>query len=429
MKEKILFVSTRELCYYSGSYFLKSMCDAINSLGDIEAEYVRMYEEEDFVAFMDRVGQKYKAVVDVNSKLPYMILEDDTRLLDKMEVPFYNYILDHPLYHHPGLAFPLNNYHAIGIDKCHVSYMSENYNHLKSVDYLPIGVETSEEFIDYDKRGINLLIPGTYEDVGGICYDFKKLCQGLSEGRHDINYGGNYKRRQDLKDIKLSAHGLDFYNLGMAVAEEMLAEPDDLPAEPDDLRRGLNQGKTNRHERTMESCVRKLVSENDLREGKYFTSDFPVLMNYLYLIDKYVRNVHRKMVAEELVKNKISVTIAGAGWEMTDLGDYNKANYLGQIDISDTHRLMENAKAVLDVNPLFVDGRHDRVSSAVTAGAYVISDMAGGNYNIWQLDKMIQEIQLPDDKKEAEARKNYKQCKDKYSWEAHAANLLNILKD
>ena len=120
MQKRILFLHTRELCYYSGSYFLQQMQKATAEYG-IKSEYMSL--GEDYSALEDLLGRQYDGVVDINSKLPYFVLEDDRRFLDVLGAPFYNYIVDHPLYHHPGLMFPLQDYHAIAIDHYHETYM------------------------------------------------------------------------------------------------------------------------------------------------------------------------------------------------------------------------------------------------------------------------------------------------------------------
>ena len=444
-RDKILLVNSRELCYYSGSFFLQQMCEALRNVGE-DAEYVTLSDEDDFIAFMDRVGKSYKAIIDINSQMPYMILEDESRLLNRIDAPFYNYIVDHPLYHHPGLVFPIDNYHTIGIDKHHVKYMKDYYPQLQTVDFLPMGATEPSHRVDYKKRRIPLLLTATYENEQGILQDFRKLAAGLEEGRFDINYEGNYK--QDAKggecaksetgeslepeienagykmahnkcyDINFSGRGRLFYDLGMNLAETMLSGP---------------------VERTMEECLVDIISQEDLMEGKYFTREFPVLMNYLFLIDKYVRNVHRRRVVEEIVKSGQEITVAGAGWEMTALGDYARANLIGQVQMMDVFELMGDAKTVLDINPLFVEGVHDRVTSAMAAGAYVISDMNSdalesdesilGQYNIWNRDKLQEALNLTESEKADRAHRGYELYKKSYSWECQANNLLKLLKD
>ena len=93
MQKRILFLHTRELCYYSGSYFLQQMQKATAEYG-IKSEYMSL--GEDYSALENLLGRQYDGVVDINSKLPYFVLEDDRRFLDVLGAPFYNYIVDHP---------------------------------------------------------------------------------------------------------------------------------------------------------------------------------------------------------------------------------------------------------------------------------------------------------------------------------------------
>jgi hypothetical protein len=283
---------------------------------------------------------------------------------------------------------------------------------------------------DYNIRRIPLLLTATYENEQGILQDFRKLAAGLEEGRFDINYEGNYMTDAKAEkigyktaynncyDAKSSGRGKLFYDLGMNLAETMLSGP---------------------VERTMEECMTDIISQEDLMEGKYFTREFPVLMNYLFLIDKYVRNVHRRRVVEEIVKSGQEITVAGAGWEMTALGDYAKANLIGQVQMMDVFELMGDAKTVLDINPLFAEGVHDRVTSAMAAGAYAISDMNVdalesdesilGQYNIWNLSKLHTALELSESDRKDRAQAGYELYKKSYSWECQANNLLKLLKD
>ena len=110
---------TRELCYFSGSFFLNRIQEEAEKNG---IETVRLDfpgEEADFSALSEQIGKPFDAILDINSRLPYLVDEKGERILNLMDAPFFNYIVDHPLYHHPGLVFPIRRYHAIGIDRQH----------------------------------------------------------------------------------------------------------------------------------------------------------------------------------------------------------------------------------------------------------------------------------------------------------------------
>ena len=99
------------------------MEEALESIG-CEVEYLELsHDDVDYDCLEDLLPEKeersrYDAILDINSKLPYLTLEDGSPFLDRLNAPFYNWIVDHPLYHHPGLSFPLKNYHVLAIDQC-----------------------------------------------------------------------------------------------------------------------------------------------------------------------------------------------------------------------------------------------------------------------------------------------------------------------
>ncbi len=219
--------------------------------------------------------------MDINSKLPYFVLEDDRRFLDVLDAPFYNYIVDHPLYHHPGLIFPLKDYHAIAIDHCHKSYMEKYYPHLQQVAFLPIGATQSRlaDVIPYEKRQIPLLFLGTYESKDGMLEKFRALC------------------RKTFADLKRS--GRNFMILAWRFLEVMLA--------------GKGIGKWRAGRDTNGRSPGGHCGSEKLQAGAYGTRDFAVLMNYLYLIDKYVRNARRHKVLSYVADLKVPLTLVGEG--------------------------------------------------------------------------------------------------------------------
>lgn len=253
------------------------------------------------------LGRHYDGVVDINSKLPYFVLEDDRRFLDVLGAPFYNYIVDHPLYHHPGLIFPLKDYHAIAIDHCHKSYMEKYYPHLQQVAFLPIGATQSRlaDVIPYEKRQIPLLFLGTYESKDGMLEKFRALC------------------RKTFADPKIRQ---EFYDLGMALLEVMLA--------------GKESANGERVEIPMEEALAGIVDQEKLLAGAYGTRDFAVLMNYLYLIDKYVRNARRHKVLSYVADLKVPLTLVGEGWEKVPLAGQAQVRLLGAKRIEETYDLL-----------------------------------------------------------------------------------------
>lgn len=447
MGAKILFVHTRELCYYSGSFFLKRMQEAVSRLG-IESEYIALEDQQDLDRFEHRIGEHFDGVVDINSKLPYFVLDDDTRLLDALGAPFYNYIVDHPLYHHPGLVFPLQQYHAIGIDHRHCAYMKKHYPHLQQVAFLPLGATAAGEVSregaigesalheetlrdamslegttlgmtlpEYRKRKIPLLVSATYERGDEMISKFRALCDQIPSKAAQIN---GFHR--------------ELFELGMQVGECMLAGRTDAGGKY----RGMNL--TEIREMPMEEALLSVLDPEQLADGRFGTTEFPVLMNYLYLIDKYVRNVRREKVMNYVASLGIPMVVLGEGWEATPLADNPNVHLLGARRIEDTFALMAESRQVLDINPLFPEGVHDRVTSAMRNGCVCLSDMSqqadprllDGRqlqyYTNWNLD-LLGERLLGTSMAQQEkiAYEAHIFAGTHYTWDAHARQLLELM--
>lgn len=447
MGAKILFVHTRELCYYSGSFFLKRMQEAVSRLG-IESEYIALEDQQDLDRFEHRIGEHFDGVVDINSKLPYFVLDDDTRLLDALGAPFYNYIVDHPLYHHPGLVFPLQQYHAIGIDHRHCAYMKKHYPHLQQVAFLPLGATAAGEVSregaigesalheetlrdamslegttlgmtlpEYRKRKIPLLVSATYERGDEMISKFRALCDQIPSKAAQVN---GFHR--------------ELFELGMQVGECMLAGKTDAGGKY----RGMNL--TEIREMPMEEALLSVLDPEQLADGRFGTTEFPVLMNYLYLIDKYVRNVRREKVMNYVASLGIPMVVLGEGWEATPLADNPNVHLLGARRIEDTFALMAESRQVLDINPLFPEGVHDRVTSAMRNGCVCLSDMSqqadprllDGRqlqyYTNWNLD-LLGERLLGTSMAQQEkiAYEAHIFAGTHYTWDAHARQLLELM--
>ena len=104
MKEKVLIFSSREICYNSNSFFANQMAMAFENIG-YEAEVCEFTKDDDLDKVLTPfIGRTYKIILDFNSLMTRMVEEDGTPLLDLINGPFYDYILDHPLFHYNGLT-------------------------------------------------------------------------------------------------------------------------------------------------------------------------------------------------------------------------------------------------------------------------------------------------------------------------------------
>ena len=130
MKHFLLF-QIKSVCYDSYTYFSNAVAKELISAGH-SVEIFSLAKEP--IAAMERyVGSTFDAILDFNSELSRLQMDDGTFFLDQINAPFYNVILDHPLYHHDMLKQKIKNFHILCLDENHKTYIETNYPHIASV--------------------------------------------------------------------------------------------------------------------------------------------------------------------------------------------------------------------------------------------------------------------------------------------------------
>lgn len=324
-----LIFSTRSLCYYSAAFFADRIADSLEENG---GKIVRADIPEDTSgggieeALSLLSKERFDFVLDFNSKLPRMLNDEGVPYPDTImsaeepdtPAPFYNYILDHPLYHHPGLSRNLENYHAIVIDRSHGRYIEKYYPNVKEAIYRPLPGSPALTQLPFEERSERLFFPGTYIARTVIEHEIERL---------------NSKRKERLiKEL--------FYEW----------DPEEKPIE--------------------EAVLERLTEEDRERVS------FPVLMNSLYPLDRLMRFERRRRIIVFLAQNGVEIDIQGEGWEDTGIFSFPNVRRIAPSAIASSIEIMAGYKKVLDVNPCFFEGLHDRVSSALLNGCIVYSDMS-----------------------------------------------------
>ena len=324
-----LVFSTRDLCYYSASFFADRIADCLEEEGHriVRADIPEDTEENEIDEALTALSkERFDFVLDFNSKLPRMISDEGVPYPDTImseedpdtPAPFYNYILDHPLYHHPGLSQALKNYHAIVIDRSHGRYIEKYYPNVKEVIYRPLPGSPAVTQIPFEERSDRLFFPGTYVARTVIGKEIERL---FSERKASL--------------IKELFHEWD---------------PEEKP---------------------IEDAVFERLTEEE-RESV----SFPVLMNSLYPLDRLMRFERRRRILFFLVENGVEIDIQGEGWEDTGIYSFPNVRRIAPSTMASSIEIMAAYRKVLDVNPCFFEGLHDRVSSALLNGCVIFSDMS-----------------------------------------------------
>ncbi len=328
---KVLIPHTRELCYYSGSFFLNQIQNALEETG-VEVRRLELLDD-DFSLLEEAWEEDFDAVIDINSRLPRLMDEKGRHFLDTKDAAFFNIILDHPLYHHTGLSVRLKNSHAVVVDEYHRRYIEKNYPHIRSVNCIPMGGTTGVTRIPFFEREQEFLFSGTYlsEEV---------LEDRAFQVRSD--YGDpTYQLMRDLYDA------WDPQKAGIEDALDMLLED--------------------------YSAVAKMTKE-ELINNEYEAVDEGELLNRLYIVDQMKRNRLRLKTLTEAADTGLDLTVMGEGWEETHLSEMPNVRLIPAVAMELSFEITANSKYVIDSNPLFFCGLHDRVTSALACGCVCITD-------------------------------------------------------
>ncbi len=315
---KILIFEMKTVCYNSYLYFGDALGAALAKLGH-EIEYFKVDEQalDDLEQF---IGKHFDAMIDFNSDLPRALMDDDSFFLDHVDAPFFDVLLDHPLYHHDSLKNKLNNFHVVCLDTKHGEYIKKYYPHIKSVTITPMTGELAFgkealSFEDFEDRPYDILFSGTYTDPTRIETAIKKLPDFLI---------GNIKELIDMME-----------------GDSTL---------------------------TIEDAVEALA-QNEIYD--YINSDLPLHTQTFYLADTYVRCVNRKKLVLALDKCQHKLDLFGGLWEELDL---KHATLHREIPFNLTFTVFSKAKICVNIMPNFKAGSHDRVFSAQLNGAAALTD-------------------------------------------------------
>lgn len=386
MKEKVLIFSSREICYNSNSFFANQMAMAFENIG-YEAEVCEFTKDDDLDKVLTPfIGRTYKIILDFNSLMTRMVEEDGTPLLDLIDGPFYDYILDHPLFHYNGLTAGLNNLNAILLDEAQKRYVERFYKGVKHAVMMPLGATEALTVKKLEENPKNILFMGTYDSPQKL-YDM----------------------------VECSTEPLKSYM--KQLIEMRLYEPE-LP---------------------MEEAFEQLLKEigEEIPDAQ-----FALYMNAMYPVDAYIRDYYRKVALDALAKAKIPVKVVGDGWEK-----YNSPNetYLTRekaVVFSLSFEKIAKEHILLNNSPIFNRGAHDRIYAGMANRCVVMTDTNpylrkemkdGENICLYSLKDMQTVVDVAEELLTNPARckrieeQAYAEYLEKHSWEKRVQQLLEMV--
>lgn len=308
MRDRILLFESRDLCYESNHYFMEQLEQEFQRAGHKTERCDLTYGTEEKLEDVLNRRQEFSAAFDFNSRLTRAELEDGTPYIDALEIPFFNYLVDHPLYHHGGLKREFKNYSVICIDACHRDYIKRVYPHIKNVFLVPLGAMEAVRKRTWEEKRFDVLFLGTYVPEEEIYGEI-------------LEYAPDKKREV------------------LTLIQWMEEEP----------------------ELTQEDALDRYLLETGEDLGE---KEFAARLHSDYIVDRYLRFSKRKRLLSQAAKSGIPLTVMGHGLEeIPDLHRSNVSFYPG-VGFAVSAQMIADAKILFNITPGFKGGVHDRVYSA-----------------------------------------------------------------
>lgn len=396
---KILMIKRESVCYSVLDYFLGSLKKGLEE-NDAEVNILDVSDDPldlpDRDILTDISKQGYDAVLTFNAVGQQNYAINGSNFWDSLNIPFINYIVDHPLQHNKDLSEHGENYYVICIDKNHVDYINNYYPKIRNkAFFVPLGGLENEGFSidgysepDFKKRSIDLLFTGSFLPLRSL--------------EEKINEYPQAVRRLIIRHIEYMLE-----NRMMTLEEGMINVLRDYGIDIE----GIN-----------------------LKEYLFATRP----------TEGYVRAYIREEIVRYLIASGINMHIYGNGWELFDDDLKNTVCHAG-IPYNDLADIYMDSKIILDQSSQFLYGMHDRIPSAMFTGAAVLTDrndylgsiftegLAEGELCMYDVSKPFEVPDVANEMLEDSDRlfnmtlRAYNKAAGELTWNRRACEIIEIL--
>ena len=386
---RILLFKQQNTCYDSVNAMIDSMNAEFISRG-IACDVIDVSQDREVVlAHMNIIEpNKYDAAIAINAVGQQNVTMGGDNLFDICNIPFFNILLDHPMEHYDNLKTTCRNYHIICLDRKHVSFIKRYFPNIAGVYFLPLagGNADNTEIKEISERSMELVFAGSL---------LKYSCEELLEGykKYPEPYNGLILRVID----RMISHGGE--DISEAFSYIMY----------DDL------------------------GWNGTDEG------FLDVLSEVQIANYFMRTFAREEILGMLLKMQFPIHLYGGGMERL-LKRYpnNKAIYHGRIPFNQMPEVYSDARIVLNINPMFKDGCHDRIPTAMLYGAAVLTDsncytdevLSDKLFSFANTDALAQELpQILEDEVTLNEIiiKGYEYAKSNMTWSKYVDELLRFI--
>ncbi|SFB16257.1 Glycosyl transferases group 1 [Acetitomaculum ruminis DSM 5522] len=314
--------------------------------------------------------------------------EEGIYMWEDLKIPFYNIVVDHPVYYYGFLKMVPKTYIHISIDKNHEKFMEKFFPHINRGPFLPLAGTPIYEESQYKK---------------------------IKDRDMEVVFTGNFAPYSVCEEA-ISMKGPDYEKFYRDIIDDMLANP----------------------KRCFEEVVTKHVTDEISDISK---EDLRDVFGNMAFIDLYVRYYSREMVVKSLVDKGIRVNVFGNGWNKLKCNHPENLIDHGNLDSRGCLEVISNGKISLNIMPWFKEGAHDRIFNSMlnkavclTDSSYYLKDFLVNNENslIFQVDRpdtiadIIDNALSNENNLQIIADKGYEMAKKEHTWEQRAISLAKL---
>lgn len=317
-----------------------------------------------------------------------------------------NVMVDHPLYYHTKLEYPLPQMKVFCVDREHVNYMKRFYPDVETA-FLPLAGNIILPEREWDFSGSR---------QNGLPYEYEIVpCE---KRPYDVVFTGNYTPVEHIYR-EIGTLDKDYQQFYGEIMKDLIAHP----------------------AVSMDVMLERHI---DRELGEVSEKEKRAAIAGMVFIDICIRSYFRGEIIKMLAEQGIKVHVFGANWEK--LSCKNPENIISsgrEVDSAACARAIGNAKISLNIMPWFKDGAHDRVFTAMLQktlsltddSRYLREEFSEGKeivfFSLEEREKLPEMVTylLEHPETAAEIAENgYKRAVERHTWRQRAEILIKEMK-
>lgn len=324
MIKKVLLFKHADICFDSLNAFSDYVAEQLNSY-DIKYDYIDVTKPSEIIIqdMYNKLNDSFDVALAFNAPGQHNVMYNNENIFDKYNIPFYNWIVDHPITNMHYLESSCKNYNLICMDRNHVKYVKEKCPSVRNAFFIPLGgVSPEEPSIPLDERMFDVSFPGGFP--GKVLNEMFNSYKDYPEPNRELIL--------NLIDYSIENTKLDITEV-------------------------------------LEIILQKVFGTTDLKD-----EDYTKALKIALRANNFMRLYFRTEVLQQLINSDLKLHIFGYSDENRIGSGSGKTVFHGAIPYNKSGYIFRNSKIILNIMPCFKNGSHDRIASGMLHGNVVLTD-------------------------------------------------------